>query len=42
MLSLSVVTENKIHIKSSDEDLEHRADTELEGVELWDKNSKLS
>lgn len=30
--------ENKIHIKNSDEDLEHRADTEWEGVELWDKN----
>lgn len=34
--------ENKMYIKNSDEDLQHRADTELEGVELWDKNLKLS
>jgi len=30
--------ENKMHFTNSDEDLENRADTELEGVELWDKN----
>lgn len=30
--------EDKIYIKNFDEDLEHRAETELEKVELWDKN----
>lgn len=30
--------ENKMYIKNSDEDLQRRAHTELEGVELWDKN----